>query len=63
MKFDNEDAFNLATKFMEHHVEKMGEINYFVRFLEAYLKFDEWLKAEHPIEAARSAKKTLKFTS
>ncbi|WAT01725.1 hypothetical protein [Rouxiella chamberiensis] len=61
MKFDNDDAFKLASKYMDHNVEHMSEINYFVKFLEAYLKFDEWLSSEEPIEAAKGAKKTAKF--
>ena len=63
MKFDNEDAFKLASKFMDSNAEKLTEVTYFVKFLESYTKFDEWLKSEHPIESAKNAKKTLKFTS
>ncbi|MEG3132701.1 hypothetical protein SC206_03840 [Rouxiella sp. T17] len=61
MKLDNEDAFKLASKYMDHNVEHLSEINYFVKFLEAYSKFDEWLLAEHPVEAAKAAKKHAKF--
>ncbi|MCC3703617.1 hypothetical protein [Rouxiella badensis] len=57
MKLDNDDAFKLASKYMDSQAEQMTDVGYFVKFIEAYLRFEEWLAAEDPIEAAKKAKK------
>ena len=57
MKFDNEDAFKLASKYMDSSTEPMNDVSYFVKFIESYQRYDEWLKNEDPIDAAKNAKK------
>ncbi|CAM3580597.1 hypothetical protein BS639_22075 [Rouxiella silvae] len=57
MRFDNDDAFKLASKYMDSSAEPMNDVGYFVKFIESYLRYAEWLENEDPIEAAKKAKK------
>ncbi|CAH0195771.1 hypothetical protein SRABI106_01416 [Rahnella aquatilis] len=55
MKFENEDAYNLARDYMGSKAEKLNADTYFIRFIENYRQFDEWLKNGHPSEPERKS--------
>lgn len=61
MKFENEHAYNLTRDYMSAKADQLTEITYFIRFIETYVKFDEWLNSDHPIESANACKKPLRI--
>ena len=61
MKFDNEDAYNLARDFLHNHGGSLNEQSYFSKFIDTYEKFDAWLNTENPAESARQSRKPFKI--